>query len=168
MKSLHRSRKLKWLSVCLMAASGCTPMKGFRFSDSWESEPSYHSSVGMQIEYPNVRSCLTPEVATAPPPLTIENPADLPVRELQLDDAIRLALTNSEVLRTLGGSLLTNTQFTGTKYDPAIVESNPLGGVEAALSAFDTQATSQLFWQVNDRPINVAINPILQQLRAYK
>lgn len=46
-----------------------------------------------------------------------------------------------------------------------LTESNPLGGVEAALSAFDAQATGRLFWNVNDRPNNTLINQIIQQFQ---
>ncbi len=164
-KSQRRGSKLKWLVACLMATTGCTQAKQFHFNDSWDSAPSYHASLATQIEYPNVHSNLIPQVAGAPRPLTIENPSELPAREMQLDEAIELALANSDILRTLGGSVVQTPLATRTNFDPAITESNPLSGVEAALSAFDTQATGQLFWQVNDRPNNVRINPILQQFQ---
>ena len=164
-KSQRRGSKLKWLVACLMATTGCTQAKQFHFNDSWDSAPSYHASLATQIEYPNVHSNLIPQVAGAPRPLTIENPSELPAREMQLDEAIELALANSDILRTLGGSVVQAPLATRTNFDPAITESNPLSGVEAALSAFDTQATGQLFWQVNDRPNNVRINPILQQFQ---
>ena len=49
---------------------------------------------------------------------------------------------------------------TGTVYDNAIIEAAPFGanegfGVEAALSQFDAQFTSNLIWEKNDRPQNV-------------
>ncbi len=166
MKSILKNKTLRWLSVCLVATTGCSPVKKFRFGDSWESTPSYHTSLATQIEYPNVSSNLQPQVVNAPQPLTIQNPSELPSREIQLDEAIQIALGNSEIMRTLGASVVQNTFGTTTNYDPAITESNPLGGVEAALSAFDTQATGQLFWQVNDRPNNINFNPILQQFQA--
>lgn len=165
-KSRRSGAKFKWLVACLMATTGCSPTKQFRFNDTWEAAPSYHASLATQIEYPNVRSHLQPQVATAPRPHTIENPSELPSREMHLDDAIQIALANSDILRSIGGSVVTTPLTSRTNYDPAITESNPLGGVEAALSAFDTQATGQLFWQVNDRPNNININPILQQFQA--
>jgi outer membrane protein TolC len=137
-----------------MAATGCSPVKKFQFVDTWETAPSYHRTVATQIEYPNVRSCLNPSVAGAPRPFTVENPAELPSREIELNEAIQLALQNSDILRSLGGSVVQNTLTTRTTFDPAIVESNPQAGVEAALSAFDAQVSSQLFWQKNNRPNN--------------
>ena len=164
-KSQRRGAKLKWLVACLMATTGCTPAKQFHFNDSWESAPSYHASLATQIEYPNVRSNLIPQVAGAPRPLTAENPSEIPAREIQLDEAIEIALANSDILRTLGGSVVQTPLAMTTNFDPAIIESDPFSGVEAALSAFDTQATGQLFWQVNDRPNNTLINPILQNFQ---
>lgn len=160
-----RGAKLRWLVACLMATTGCSQTQRFHFTDSWDSAPSYHASLATQIEYPNVRSNLIPQVAGAPRPLTIENPSELPSRELPLDEAIETALANSDILRTLGGSVVQTPLNARTNFDPAITESNPLSGVEAALSAFDTQATGQLFWQVNDRPNNTLINPILQNFQ---
>ncbi|MEZ6074461.1 MAG: TolC family protein [Pirellulaceae bacterium] len=68
-------------------------------------------------------------------------------------------------MRTLGGGVVQTPLASRTNFDPAITESNPLTGVEAALSAFDTQVAGQLFWQVNDRPNNTLINPILQNFQ---
>jgi outer membrane protein TolC len=164
---LLRCRTLKWLSACLVIFSGCAPGRQFRFTDTWENAPSYHTSVATQIEYPNVASNLQPEIASAPKPLTIENPSDIPTRGIELDEAIRIALTNNNMLRSLGGSVVQNPQGFQTVYDPSIVESDPFRGVEAALSAFDAQVVSQLFWQVNDRPNNVNINPILGQFQVF-
>ncbi|MCA9132689.1 MAG: TolC family protein, partial [Planctomycetales bacterium] len=159
-------KTLKWLSVSLVVASGCTPLKKFQFGDTRQSAASYHTTLATQIEYPNVRSSLQPEVVSTPQPLTIENPADLQSRDIELDEAIQIALANSDILRSLGGSVVSTSALgSRTVFDPAITESNPLGGVEAALSAFDTQAAGQLFWNVNDRPNNIQINPILQQFQ---
>lgn len=134
--------------------TGCAPVDRFRFADTWEQAPSYHQTQATQIEYPNVRSSLAPEIVTSPPPLALENPSELAAWELELTEAIRIALANSEILRTLGGSVVQNPQFVLSNFDPALTESNPFGGVEAALSEFDAQVTSQLFWQKNDRPNN--------------
>ncbi len=165
MKVNRKNKALKCFLACLLATSGCAPTKQFRFDESWECAPSYHSSVSTQIEYPSVRSCLQPQVAAAPQPLTIENPSELPTRELPLDEAIQMALANSDVLRSLGGNVVQSTASASTNFDPALTESNPLGGVEAALSAFDAQVTGQLFWNVNDSPNNTVINQILQQFQ---
>lgn len=154
MQSLRRNNALNWFCVGLMLISGCTQFKEFRFSDSWESAPSYHNPVATRIEYPNVKSCLDPTVTTTVEPLSLENPAEIRTRDLELNEAIQIALSQSDVLRSLGGSVVQNPVGTRTNYEPAITESNPNGGVEAALSAFDAQVSSQLFWSVTDTPNN--------------
>lgn len=154
MFAICKHPKIRFAIATLMLASGCNSLKTSKLNDSWDQAPSYHAPVATQIEYPNVESRLKPEAFTAMAPLALENPADLPTHELTLDEAVRLALTKGDVLRSLGGSVVQNPQGVRTQYDPAITETNPLGGVEAALSAFDAQVSGQLFWQKNDRPNN--------------
>lgn len=162
MHKLRSNKLLSWASVALVITSttftGCTGARNFNFSKTWESAPSYHNSIATQIEYPSVKSSLAPAVVASPAPLSLENPADLPSVDLTLQEAVQRAFANSEILRSLGGSVVQTPQGFVSNYDPALAESNPLGGVSAALSAFDAQVTSQLFWQVNDRPSN--INPV--------
>lgn len=165
MRFFRHNKAMRLLCVGLVLSSGCAQVREFQFNDSWESAPSYNHQIGTNIEYPSVQSRLEPQVVSAPEPLSLDNPADIPAQEISLDDAIQLGLSRGEILRTLGGSVVQSAAGTRTKFDPAIAESNPLGGVEAALSAFDVQTASQLFWQVNDRPNNVNINPILQQFQ---
>ncbi len=58
-----------------------------------------------------------------------------------------------------------------TVYDPAIIETTPFTGVESALAAFDTQWSSNFFYQHNDRqqnvlprvPINTFFRQVFQQ-----
>ncbi len=164
MRALRHNLLLHGICVVAVLLSGCTGMKNFSFKDTWDSAPSYHVPTATQIEYPNVKSCLHPEVASTSQPFMAQNPADLPAYEIELGTAIQMALSNGEILRSLGGSVVQSAAGTRTNYDPALTESG-LGGVEAALSAFDAQVSSQLFWQVNDRPNNVDINPILQQFQ---
>lgn len=154
MRSFFNNRRLKWLAIPLMLSTGCTQVKKFSFNDTWENAPSYHTHLQTRIEYPNVQSNLAPEVVAAPPPLTMENPSDIPARELKLQEAIQLALSQGEIIRSLGGSVVQSAAGTTTRYDPAITESNPNGGVEAALSAFDAQVAAQMFWQKNNSPNN--------------
>ena len=164
---LKQSRSARLLALGLatvpsLLATGCAKIQRFDLKRSWQSAPSYHQRVGTQIEYPSVSSCLEPAAASIPRPLTLENPAELQTQDLTLEEAIQMALSSGDVLRSLGGSVVQAPQGSLTKYNPAIVESNPLGGVEAALSAFDAQVASQLFWQKIDQPRNVPVGGIFQ------
>ena len=153
-RQLTQLRSLKWICIVLVAGTGCTRLQNFKLTNTVEDTPSYHSPVATKIEYPSVQSCLEPTITATAQPYSLQNPAELPAHELTLAEAIQLALTQSDILRSLGGSVVQNPLGTRTNFDPAIAESDPRLGVEAALSAFDTQVTSQLFWNVNDRPNN--------------
>ncbi len=165
MRSIGKNRLLRWLSAALAVGTGCAQVHKFHFQE--QAVPSYYKPVSTEIEYPNVKSFLMPEVVSTPAPLTIENPSELPARELELAEAIQMALQKSDILRNLGGSVVQAPAASRSLYDPALIESNPQGGVVAALAAFDAQVTSQIFWQKNDRPNNIAVNPILAQFQVF-
>lgn len=87
-------------------------------------------------------------------PRTLKDMAGTERWELSLEEAIRLALTNSTVLRDLGGTVVRSPVAIQTAFDPAIRETDPRLGVEAALSAFDAQVNSTLTSEKIDRRLN--------------
>ncbi|MBB3210031.1 hypothetical protein FHS27_005877 [Rhodopirellula rubra] len=97
-------------------------------------------------------------IATAPlPPITIRDADSLENAEyfdLTLADAIRTALTNSEVLRDLGGTVLRAPEQMPTEQTLPLVQTDPQSGIEAALSAYDAQLYALGKWQNNDRQFN--------------
>ncbi|WP_417731166.1 TolC family protein [Rosistilla oblonga] len=157
-----KTRTQKFLAAALMAASGCA-LPGC--IANWKLPPgprdttkSYYDTVATRIEYPDVKTLSNEASAAAnstAQPLTLEDPSQLPSWELTLEQAVQMAIGQGPVLRTLGVSVVDAPNATSTIYDPALVEANPLGGVEAALSDFDAQFAGQLFWQKNDQPQNV-------------
>lgn len=155
------------------ALSGCAPTQPFYFME--DGDLSHYVDVATQIEYPDVEEPSLDEVTSAQAPLTVRNAEDYEVWDLSLEEATRITLTNSQVMRQLGGVVqeqapetisrnLINSVAVATTYDPALVESSTgtafgsqFNGVgpEAALSAFDAQLDSSISWQKNDRPVNV-------------
>ncbi len=152
----NHAKLRKWIvSGCIAATclSGCKPTERFRaWRDS--ADISYFQNYMTQIEYPEVSSPTTTQEAHSPTPLAMQNPSELQTLDLTLQEAIRAALQSSEVLRTLGGAVVSAPQGQATQLDAALTDLNPQGGTQAALAAFDAQVTSQLFWQKNDRPQN--------------
>lgn len=77
---------------------------------------------------------------------------------LKLEDAVQLSLTNSEVIRDVGGRVLNASTFGNvsnfTVYDAALADANPNTGQEAALSAFDAQLVSAIQFNRNQRTLN--------------
>jgi outer membrane protein TolC len=154
MSKISKMTLKRWIATGCIAStllSGCSPVDRFRaWRDS--SETSYYQNFVTQIEFPDIQTQPQQEAVQTIDPLSLQNPRDLPTFDLTLQDAIRLALESSDVLRNLGGTVVPAPQGRPTEYDPALTELNPLGGTQAALAAFDATVSSQLFWQKTDPP----------------
>jgi outer membrane protein TolC len=159
------------LTSLMIAFTGCRPQQPFYLHD--DGDLSHYVGVATEIEYPDVKSCTLAEVEQSREPLTLENLDYASHWDLTLEEAIKNALANTKVMRNLGGrfvsSAFNNRAQTGeapdaittspdairTVYDPAIAETAPFSGVEYALSAFDAQWSTNLFYQKNDHQQNV-------------
>ena len=73
---------------------------------------------------------------------------------MRLEEVVQLALAKSNVIRDLGGAVLRTPSAVETHWDPAIRETDPRYGVDAALSAFDAQFAASAFGEKNSRAIN--------------
>ena len=175
------------LALCaLILTSGCKPIQPFFFQEDGNllgpGDLSHYMNVATDIEYPDVCEPSLDEVLAAQAPLTLANSENFEVWDLTLEAVTRVTLTNSKVIRQLGGritdggsnisgstpeTLQNNPGGAVTSYDPALVESgNGTGtgsqhsgtGVEAALSEFDAVLDSNITWQYNDRPQNFNSN----------
>ncbi|HBO45591.1 MAG TPA: hypothetical protein DD670_17015 [Planctomycetaceae bacterium] len=97
----------------------------------------------MQIRNPGqVPGPRFPEIPT-PPTVTVPEPADsCPIWDMPLDQAIRIALDNSEVIRVLGGS------SGRTIYDPAVANTQ----IDVARGRFDPNLESNNNFFRNQTP----------------
>ncbi|MBS0210671.1 MAG: TolC family protein [Planctomycetes bacterium] len=176
------------VSIMLLAAlaQGCSPSRPFYFRD--DGDMSHYLGVATKVEYPDTKTDTLLEVTRSQAPLTVSNSETREVWDLTLQDAIQSTLGNSKVMRSLGAQAFISPSLAGgsrfgdptrlttapatvqTTFGPSIVESNPQTGVEAALSQFDAQFSSNTFWQKNDRPQNsvVAINGVVFQPAIYQ
>ena len=169
---MQRLARQLWVAVTslTLVASGCAPRQPFYFFE--DGDLSHYVGSIQKLEYPDSDQPPLDEAAGAVEPLTLSNPSFDNIWELSLEEAIRTSLENGKVLRNLGGrfasfggprpqtgepavSLLTAPGQTPTIYDPAITETEPFRGVEAALALFDAQLTSSLTWERQNRPQNV-------------
>lgn len=108
----------------------------------------------LDVEYPDVATPIDGELLATPAPLSVANAHPSQYRDLPLQEAIQIALINAKVLRDLGGQLIRTPQAASTVYGPAVQESDPRFGVEAALSAFDAAYSSTAYFEKNDRALN--------------
>ncbi len=154
---MKRIRKTVVLLLCgaMLAPGGCQ----WRSKSSFEAcaPPGAYEQVASEIEFPAETDCtaaIADESLASPHPWTITTPGTPDYWNLSLEETIQLALANSRVLRDLGGAVVRSPATTRTAIDPAIVETDPRFGVEAALSEFDAQFLTSTFWEKNDRAFN--------------
>ena len=112
------------------------------------------SATSIEIEYPDLDACADVAPQETGPPLTIKQYGQMEYWDLRLEEALQLALMNSKVLSDLGGTVIRAPDSATTLYGPALQETDPRYGVEAALSAFDAQFSTSAFFEKNDRALN--------------
>ncbi len=136
--------------VLIIALPGCTR----HHLTGWihrAPAPPLAGPAATDIEYPDVQA------AHADPggdPLTIHDDGPREYWDLSLQEAVQITLQQSKVLRDLGGSVLQSPDNKQSVYSPAVTETDPRFGVEAALSAFDAAFSTSAFFEKNDRQIN--------------
>ncbi len=139
------------IGATIVALSGCRARQDkLQFNN--QTAQHYHQ-VATQIEYPDVSRSGTNNEFTGPPIVLSMNEAPV-YWELSLEETVHMALANSRVLRDLGGLLLRSPETTQSVHGPAIQETDPRFGVDAALSEFDAVFNAQAIGGKNDRPLN--------------
>ncbi len=152
------SRKLRQATVVGLVALSALFFIGcrVRHKPPVDSGASRCSETLQKIYYPDTDTDLYGEnldlMSSAP--MSLNNYLSMQQWELSLEEAVQLALANSKVLQRLGGTVVNAPQAVQTTYDPALFETNPQLGVEAALSAFDAQVASSLFFNHAERKFN--------------
>jgi outer membrane protein TolC len=150
------------LALSMVWSSGCRPQQPhYLFEDG---DLSHYVGEATQIEFADSRVESLDEVtvdAQQNRPLTLQFPEAARMWNLTLEEAVQNALANSKVMRTLGGQVVSapetlsrSPDLAPTVYDPALMETDPRGGPEAALAAFDAQLHSTAGWTKTDTPLN--------------
>ncbi len=130
-----------------------------RFSD----ELAHYQQLMQRTVYEDA-ACRTPvATATALEPVTIDDATPPQYWNMTLQEAVELALANSTVLRDLGGALVRAPDLVDTIYQPAVRETDPILGPEAALSEFDAVYSSNVLVEKNDRALNNQITGVFAQ-----
>lgn len=159
----HRPRTAagKLLLIGLLLANGCA-LSGDRFdfckSNSCmplETQPTLGPA---QLQFSEVCSvpCAEPTIAEQVSPLDLDERtlSSANVLPMSLQECIQMALSNSKIMRDLGGTVIRSPQTVGTTMDPALMFSDPRLGEEAALSAFDANFFVNNYFERNDRGLN--------------
>src|SRR5262245_4725563 len=135
-------------------AAGCTQHSVF--IDNKKETKEADRQLLKQVSYEEVAKPTVDraECATPAPFALDSDSANINYWDLTLDGAIQIALANSTVLRDLGARIIQAPQLTPTVYNPSVENTDPRFGEEAALSAFDAQLNSRVFYEKNDRVLN--------------
>ena len=128
------------IGCTILILTGCRSIQPEESSFEGNSIEPYQNFL-TAIEYPEVDEAAfqSAQEALSNRPLTVSEYEQLKFQELSLEEAIRLAMTNSKVISKIGGQVISAPNAAMSVYDPAVQESSPLGGVEGALSAFDAR-----------------------------
>lgn len=153
LSTLHRCNAFLVVAMVGMVISGCRSQVS-----SAKVSPSPVPNIRVSsIQFPDIEIDDPIEFQDAAPRSSLtEIPEEF--RELSLDDAILLALQDTEILRSLGAIVVQNPQAAPGSFDPAIQVTDPNFGIEAALAQFDTQFNASTIYQRNDDVFN---NPVL-------
>jgi outer membrane protein TolC len=156
------------MATLVAAVVGCHPQEPF-YLKNVDNDLKYWKGEATQIDYPDVTADRLPDVANAVAPFSLKNQDPKNFWEITLEQAIEYSLKNAKVMKNIGGQVSGPADFitrslesVPTIYDPALVESNPRTGTEAALSAFDAQLQTALTWESTDAPQNVS--PLLASI----
>ncbi|MFO0897326.1 MAG: hypothetical protein U0836_07870, partial [Pirellulales bacterium] len=148
---------MRWLSsflaALLLPLCACRSSHDFYFGG--DGDLAHYRDVATSLEEPAVDTDPHPEYFT--PPRRIDDGRPPEYWDVTLEEAIRIALANSRVMRSAGGRIVEQPQNVRTVYDAALSESNPIFGQQAALSAFDAQVSAGLVLNKNNRVINNSI-----------
>ncbi len=148
-------RVLTILSGLLLAsamAAGCGSHAPFKFGP--DGDLAHYTDVATKIEAPNIANCPTDASINCQSPLTITPDSNPEYWNFKLEEAMQMALAKSKVLHDLGGTVLRSPGNVRTIHGPAIAETDPRYGVEAALSEFDAIFSEKFDYQRNNRLVN--------------
>ena len=135
------------------ALVGCRGRSGCEFKTC--KSANCYQTIASQIEYPKVDQCCAVDSSWAGvAPLTLADTSEPEYWDVSLEEVVHMSLAQSKVLRELGGAVLRAPSTVETFWDPAVQETDPRFGIEAALSAFDAQFTASAFGEKNDKAIN--------------
>ncbi len=142
---------LHLFALLTLCAAGCT---------SHQRTPNdslaHYQGVASEIEFPDVEVDPKPATFETQAPITIRNLDEIDFRAISLEQVIETSLAQSEVMRDLGGAIVSAPTGGKTIHDSAIQDTDPLTGTEAALSAFDANFATSLFHTRSEQVFNNA------------
>ena len=122
-----------------------------------EADLGYFRDHLTAIDYPDVETPASADSLETQAPFSLSTNQPHDFQPFTLQEAVQTALAHSTVLRDTGGLVLNAPDFLRTRMGPALAETDPRFGPEAALSEFDAVLAAGAFFEKNDRAFNNAI-----------
>lgn len=134
---------------------GCAASRSTDVAASTETlaESPPYVEAATRIEYPELDEVLPSDHSTLRP-MSLGSEGAVQYQDLTLEETVRTALMNSQVFRDLGGMVLKSPGALKTTMDPAVSETDPRYGIQAALSNFDANFATSLYYENNNRALN--------------
>ena len=160
----------KAMIVALMSLSvfGCAPKRLLMPPrEKYVSDLNYYLDTASSVGHSDL-TAPSPQANSSQTPISQRDPDTVERFNLTLDDAIAIALQNSEVIRNNASVSIPTTplprpETIASLYDPAIIANDSQLGIYSALSEFDTQLSTSIFWEKRERPQNFGFFlPILE------
>ncbi len=147
------------LALATPFLAGCFPNRSYnRFSafpgQTSAADETYRCSQLNRSDPPVSACSLEVDIGSSPFDIDLTTLTQETTVNLSLEEAVRLALANSKILRDLGGTVLRTPQASTSTNDPALALTDPRFGEEAALAEFDAVVRSSAFFENNDRQLN--------------
>jgi hypothetical protein len=145
--------------ICLLIAGLCLSSASCRGRTDMvaEGDLGYFRDHLMAIDYADVETPADADTLETRAPFSLSTNQPHDFRPFTLQEAVQTALAHSTVLRDVGGLVLNSPESLRTRLGPALAETDPRFGPEAALSEFDAVLAAGAFFEKNDRAFNNAI-----------
>ena len=150
-----------WLTAATTLVTACGLLlttSGCASRDAWKetvgNDVARVDRISQQIDQPATEihtAAYSQAPITARDHLNLE---DIEYNDVTLDEILQIAMSNSDVLRELGGTALRNPQLMATRFTRGLQSTDPRFSQEAALSAFDAQLKASAFFSNNDQTFN--------------
>lgn len=169
--ALARSLAVILTAVSCLAIVGCAQRGTLRKTVGNDTHEIDHIAALADDPQPEIHSTVW---STAPVTAkTLREDKPIEYRDLGLNEVLKIAMENSEVLRDLGGTLLRTPDIVRSRYALGLQQTDPRFGTAAALSAFDAQLRGSATFNRNDRIYNNSffaggVNSYLQDYHEYK
>ncbi|MCA9081855.1 MAG: TolC family protein, partial [Planctomycetaceae bacterium] len=144
-----RNRRLLLVCCCALMLASC---RSAQVDELPSTQPYVQAATA--IEYPDLETPIESPARGTVRPVTLSSAAPDEYWDIHLEEVLHVALEHSKIFRDAGGVILRSPGNSRTHLDPAIQETDPRFGPQAALSAFDATFAASLFYENNDRALN--------------